>query len=171
MRPDSKHSRRWMFIGALIAIFFAGGTGCGIGSGDGVREEGQTAESSSSSAPAENSELKHVDLVLTEKVCHLNQPGVMIYVSGVSGSPSGSYYTTVQYRASSDEDWHNYPQQKYDPVGSSEEADLMPDWHWSCTADKNSTVNDMPGEYRFRVSWPAKDEPTAQSDWVTLTVK
>lgn len=102
MRPDSKHSRRWMFIGALIAIFFAGGTGCGIGSGDGVREEDQTAESSSSSsssAPAENSELKHVDLVLTEKVCRLNQPGVMIYVSGVSGSPSGSYYTTVQYGA------------------------------------------------------------------------
>lgn len=164
-----------MFIGALIAILFAGGTGCG-NEGNGIRDEGKASATSAQqpSTPVETGQKetpKHVDVDLTDTVCHLNQPGVLIRVSGVSGSPAGPYYTEAQYRTSSDDDWSNYPAEKYGPIGTSTEPDSMVNWHWSCTADKNTGVNDEPGEYRFRISWPSVDAPKAQTDWIPLTVK
>jgi len=77
----------------------------------------------------------------------------------------------AQYRTSGTDDWSNYPLEKYEPAGTSTEGNSMPDWKWSCTADKNSGVNDEPGKYRFKIFWPDKENPVAATDWKMITVK
>lgn len=172
MRPASKRSCR-LSGAALLILLIAGGTGCS-NEQNGVRDEG-SAQGTTGQSPTDNSDDssddKHVDLDLTDKVCHLNEPSVLIRVSGVSGSPKGDYYTVAQYRTSNDDDWSSYPLEKYDPTGSSEKANSMVNWHWSCTADKNTGVNDEPGEYRFMIYWPNREDPVAKTDWKMITVK
>jgi hypothetical protein len=172
VRPDSKRGRLWMCTGALTTAIVFSVTGCGTG-GQGIQDEGDATASAPSSSVSNTgkSGSTHVDLDLTDKVCHLNQPGVLIRVSGVSGSPAGPYYTEAQYRSSSEQEWSNYSLDKYDSVGTSAEANSMVNWHWSCTADNHSQVNDKPGEYRFRISWPYPSSAVAQTDWLSITVQ
>lgn len=158
------NSRRLTICTLLGALVF-GITACGEHGG--VQDEGAATTASSSSTDG----IKHVALDLTDTVCHLNDPGALIRVSGVDGSPKGSYYTVAQYRASKGDDWSQYPLSKYDPVGESSEANSMLNWKWSCTADNHSQTKDKPGSYRFRIYWPDKEHPKAQTDWKMITVK